>query len=54
MLSFLTPAEITGPAGAAHQALGRHAPAQKVTAPALAPLEPRFERNRVHHTPSTR
>ncbi|MEU2743201.1 hypothetical protein ABZ656_50130 [Streptomyces sp. NPDC007095] len=49
-LSFLTPAEITGLAGAAHQALGRHARAQKLTASALALLEPRFERNRVYYT----
>lgn len=49
-LSFLTPAEITGLAGAAHQALGRHARAQKLTSSALALLEPRFERNRVYYT----
>lgn len=54
MPSFLTSAEITGLAGTAHQALGRHAPAQKFTASALALLEPRFERNRVYYTPGTR
>ncbi|MFC4471755.1 hypothetical protein ACFPH6_45960 [Streptomyces xiangluensis] len=49
-LSFLTPAELTGLAGAAHQALGQHARAQQLTASALAMLEPRFERNRVYYT----
>ncbi|MGW1024175.1 hypothetical protein ACWD4J_10715 [Streptomyces sp. NPDC002577] len=49
-LSFLTPAELTGLAGAAHQALGRHARAQQLTAAALGMLEPRFERNRVYYT----
>ncbi|MEU0106562.1 hypothetical protein ABZ322_20995 [Streptomyces sp. NPDC006129] len=49
-LSFLTPAEITGLAGAAHQALGRHRRAQELTAAALGMLEPRFERNRVYYT----
>ncbi|MCX4671569.1 hypothetical protein OG453_33605 [Streptomyces sp. NBC_01381] len=49
-LSFLTPAELTGLAGAAHQALGRYGQAQELTASALDMLEPRFERNRVYYT----
>lgn len=49
-LSFLTPAELTGLAGAAHQALGRHKRAQELTATALSMLEPRFERNRGYYT----
>lgn len=49
-LSFLTPAELTGLAGAAHQALGRYGRAQGLTASALDMLEPRFERNRVYYT----
>ncbi|MEU6122798.1 hypothetical protein [Streptomyces sp. NPDC047123] len=49
-LSFLTPAELTGLAGAAHQALGRYARAHELTLSALGMLEPRFERNRVYYT----
>jgi hypothetical protein len=49
-LSFLTPAELTGLAGTAHQALGKHGRAQELTATALAMLEPRFERNRAYYT----
>ncbi|MER6690356.1 hypothetical protein [Streptomyces minutiscleroticus] len=49
-LSFLTAAELTGLAGAAHQALGRHGRAQDLTVAALDMLEPRFERNRVYYT----
>ncbi|GAA3099221.1 hypothetical protein ACFQ0X_08185 [Streptomyces rectiviolaceus] len=49
-LSFLTPAELTGLAGAAHQALGRYGRAHELTASALDMLEPRFERNRVYYT----
>ncbi|NGO71014.1 hypothetical protein [Streptomyces boncukensis] len=49
-LSFLTSAEITGLAGAAHQALGQHRRAEELTASALDQLEPRFERNRVYYT----
>ena len=49
-LSFLTPAELTGLAGAAHQALGQHRRAEQLTASALQMLEPRFERNRVYYT----
>ncbi|MEV6172785.1 hypothetical protein AB0L99_31810 [Streptomyces sp. NPDC051954] len=49
-LSFLTPAEMTGLAGAAHQALGQHRRAEQLTASALEMLEPRFERNRVYYT----
>lgn len=49
-LSFLTPAELVGLAGAAHQALGRHERAQLLTGAALDMLEPRFERNRVYYT----
>ncbi|GAA1899940.1 hypothetical protein GCM10009837_23240 [Streptomyces durmitorensis] len=49
-LSFLTPAELTGLAGATHQALGRYGQAQELTASALDMLEPRFERNRVYYT----
>jgi tetratricopeptide (TPR) repeat protein len=49
-LSFLTPAELTGLAGAAHQALGQHRRAGQLTASALQMLEPRFERNRVYYT----
>ncbi|MFI6658172.1 hypothetical protein ACIBL8_21915 [Streptomyces sp. NPDC050523] len=48
-LSFLTPAEITGLAGAAHQALGKYGRAQELTADALDMLDPRFERNRVYY-----
>jgi tetratricopeptide (TPR) repeat protein len=48
-LSFLTPAELTGLAGAAHQALGKHERAQELTAAALGMLEPRFERNRAYY-----
>jgi len=48
-LSFLTPAELTGLAGAAHQALGQHRRAEQLTASALQMLEPRFERNRVYY-----
>jgi tetratricopeptide (TPR) repeat protein len=48
-LSFLTPAEITGLAGAAHQALGKHGRAQELTAAALEMLEPGFERNRAYY-----
>ncbi|MDH6215993.1 hypothetical protein [Streptomyces pseudovenezuelae] len=49
-LSFLTPAELTGLAGAAHQALGQYRRAEQLTASALQMLEPRFERNRVYYT----
>ncbi|MEV6947052.1 hypothetical protein AB0N07_34845 [Streptomyces sp. NPDC051172] len=49
-LSFLTPAELTGLAGAAHQALGQYRRAEELTASALQMLEPRFERNRVYYT----
>ncbi|MEV0982026.1 hypothetical protein [Streptomyces sp. NPDC049915] len=49
-LSFLTPGEITGLAGAAHQALGKYERAERLTADALTMLEPRFERNRVYYT----
>ncbi|KPI10141.1 hypothetical protein OK074_3144 [Actinobacteria bacterium OK074] len=49
-LSFLTPAEITGLAGAAHHALGQYGRAAELTADALAMLEPRFERNRIYYT----
>lgn len=49
-LSFLTPAEIAGLAGAAHQALGRYRRAQELTETALDLLEPRFERNRLYYT----
>jgi tetratricopeptide (TPR) repeat protein len=48
-LSFLTPAELTGLAGAAHQALGKHRRAQELTASALDMLESRFERNRAYY-----
>lgn len=48
-LSFRTPAELTGLAGAAHQALGKHRRAQELTASALDMLEPRFERNRAYY-----
>ncbi|MGY6025313.1 hypothetical protein [Streptomyces spinosirectus] len=48
-LSFLTPAELTGLAGAAHQALGKDQRAQELTADALGMLEPPFERNRVYY-----
>ncbi len=49
-LSFLTPAELTGLAGAAHLALGQHRRAEQLTTTALQMLEPRFERNRVYYT----
>ncbi|WP_217166148.1 hypothetical protein [Streptomyces sp. AC512_CC834] len=49
-LTFLTPAEITGLAGAAHHALGQYGRAEELTASALGMLEPRFERNRVYYT----
>jgi len=49
-LSFLTPAELTGLAGAAHQALGQYRRAEQLTASALQMLEPRFERNRIYYT----
>ena len=49
-LTFLTPAELMGLAGAAHQSLGRHRHAEQLTATALAALEARFERNRVYYT----
>lgn len=49
-LSFLTPAEITGLAAAAHHALGKYERAERLTADALTMLEPRFERNRVYYT----
>lgn len=49
-LSFLTPAEITGLAGAAHQALGQYARAAELTTSALGMLAPKFERNRVYYT----
>ncbi|MET7934829.1 hypothetical protein [Streptomyces sp. NPDC005322] len=49
-LAFLTPAELAGLAGVAHQALGRHRRAQELTASALDMLEPRFERNRFYYT----
>lgn len=49
-LTFLTAAELTGLAGAAHQALGQHRRAQELTASALRMLEPRFERNRFYYT----
>ncbi|WP_128428749.1 hypothetical protein [Streptomyces cyaneus] len=49
-LSFLTPAELTGLAGAAHHSLGQHRRAEQLTASALQMLEPRFERNRVYYT----
>lgn len=48
-LSFLTPAELTGLAGAAHQALGKHRRAQELTASALDMLPARFERNRAYY-----
>ncbi|MCI3277666.1 hypothetical protein [Streptomyces cylindrosporus] len=48
-LSFLTPAELTGLAGAAHQALGKHQRAQELTGAALGMLDSRFERNRVYY-----
>ncbi|MEW2407200.1 hypothetical protein [Streptomyces griseoviridis] len=49
-LSFLTPAELTGLAGAAHLALGQQRRAEQLTLSALQMLEPRFERNRVYYT----
>lgn len=49
-LTFLTPAELTGLAGAAHQALGLHRRAQQLTASALDLLAPQFERNRIYYT----
>lgn len=49
-LSFLTPAEILGLAGAARQALGQHRKADELTSAALGRLEPRFERNRTYYT----
>lgn len=49
-LTFLTPAELTGLAGAAHAALGRYERAQQLTGDALGMLEPQFERNRVYYT----
>ncbi|WP_055567196.1 hypothetical protein [Streptomyces atriruber] len=49
-LTFLTPAELTGLAGAAHQALGQHRRAQELTSSALGMLDGRFERNRVYYT----
>lgn len=49
-LSFLTPAEMTGLAGAVYQTLHRYDRAEELTASALDMLEPRFERNRVYYT----
>lgn len=49
-LSFLTPAEILGLAGAARAALGQHRQAAELTVSALDQLEPRFERNRIYYT----
>lgn len=49
-LTFLTPAELTGLAGAAHLSLGKYDRAEQLTADALTLLEPRFERNRVYYT----
>ncbi|MGW5610136.1 tetratricopeptide repeat protein [Streptomyces sp. NPDC003753] len=49
-LSFLTPAEITGLAGAAHHALGQYGRAADLTTDALDMLDARFERNRVYYT----
>lgn len=49
-LSFLTPAEISGLAGAARAALGQHRQAVGLTTSALGALEPRFERNRIYYT----
>ncbi|MBC2906652.1 hypothetical protein [Streptomyces cupreus] len=49
-LSFLTPAELTGLAGAAHHALGKYGRAQQLTADALGMLEAGFARNRVYYT----
>ncbi|MER6422687.1 hypothetical protein [Streptomyces sp. NPDC001137] len=49
-LSFLTPAELMGLAGAAHHALGQYRRAEELTCSALQMLEPRFERNRVYYT----
>lgn len=48
-LSFLTPAEVTGLAGAAYQAMGKHQKAQELTASALGMLQPQFERNRAYY-----
>jgi hypothetical protein len=49
-VSFVNPAELSGLAAIAHQALGRYAPAEAATGQALELLPAGMRRNRAYYT----